>query len=116
MRFRSRTAAAGKVYAVTGTNTVSFAVVASEVTQAGLLGFAVRRYDLAAGTDAWMPGFKVFHTLVPNPLPGQRVSTYDQPVQSFSWDDFTASPAAATATSSTRSGGRRGTSCARRRR
>ena len=92
MRFRSRTAAAGRVYAVTGTNTVSFAVVASDVTKAGLLGFAVRRYDLAAGTDEWMPGFKVFHTLVPNPLPGQRVSTYDQPVQSFTWDDFTCQP------------------------
>ena len=92
MRFRSRTAAAGRVYAVTGTNTVSFAIDASDVTKAGLLGFAVRRYDLAAGTDAWMPGFKVFHTLVPNPLPGQRVSTYDQPVQSFSWDDFTCQP------------------------
>ena len=92
MRFRSRTAAAGRVYAVTGTNTVSFAVVASGVTKAGLLGFAVRRYDLAAGTDEWMPGFKVFRTLVPNPLPGERVSTYDQPVQSFTWDDFTCRP------------------------
>ena len=75
MRFRSRTAAAGRVYAVTGTNTVSFAVVAGAATKTGLLGFAVRRYDLAAGTDEWMPGFKVFRTLVPNPLPGERVST-----------------------------------------
>ena len=92
MRFRSRTAQAGRVYAVTGTNTVSFAVVASATTKAGLLGFAVRRYDLAAGTDEWMPGFKVFRTVVPNPLPGERVSTYDQPVQSFTWDDFTCRP------------------------
>jgi phosphatidylserine/phosphatidylglycerophosphate/cardiolipin synthase-like enzyme len=92
MRFRSRTAAAGRVYAVTGTNTVSFAIVASDLTEAGLLGFAVRRYDVAAGTDEWMPGFKVFRTLVPNPLPGEHVSTYDQPVQSFVWDDFTCRP------------------------
>jgi phosphatidylserine/phosphatidylglycerophosphate/cardiolipin synthase-like enzyme len=92
MRFRSRTAAAGRVYAVTGTNTVSFAILASDLTKDGLLGFAVRRYDLAAGTDEWMPGFKVFRTLVPNPLPGQHVSTYDQPVQSFVWDDFTCQP------------------------
>jgi phosphatidylserine/phosphatidylglycerophosphate/cardiolipin synthase-like enzyme len=89
MRFRSRTAAAGRVYAVTGTNTVSFAIVASDETKDGLLGFAVRRYDLADGTDKWMPGFKVFHTLVANPVPGETVSTYDQPVQSFTWDDFT---------------------------
>jgi phosphatidylserine/phosphatidylglycerophosphate/cardiolipin synthase-like enzyme len=92
MRFRSRTAAAGRVYAVTGTNTVSFAVLASETTRAGLLGFAVRRYDLAAGTDEWMKGFKVFRSLVPEPTPGEDVSTYDQPVQSFTWDDFTCQP------------------------
>ncbi len=92
MRFRSRTAAAGRVYAVTGTNTVSLAVVASDATGSGLLGFAVRRYDLTAGTEEWMPGFKVFHSIVPNPLPGESVSTYDQPVQSFTWDDFTCRP------------------------
>jgi phosphatidylserine/phosphatidylglycerophosphate/cardiolipin synthase-like enzyme len=92
MRFRSRTAAAGRVYAVTGTNTVSFAVIASDSTKGGLLGFAVRRYDLAAGTDSWMPGFKVFRSLVADPTPGERVSTYDQPVQSFTWDDFTCRP------------------------
>jgi phosphatidylserine/phosphatidylglycerophosphate/cardiolipin synthase-like enzyme len=92
MRFRSRTAAAGRVYAVTGTNTVSFAVVASDATQSGLLGFAVRRYDLAAGTDQWLPGFKVFRSLIPDPTAATRVSTYDHPVQSFSWDDFTCDP------------------------
>jgi phosphatidylserine/phosphatidylglycerophosphate/cardiolipin synthase-like enzyme len=92
MRFRSRTAAAGRVYAVTGTNSVSFAIAASDRTKDGLLGFAVRRYDLAAGTDAWMPGFKVFRSLTPEPSADTRVSTYDQPVQSFSWDDFTCEP------------------------
>jgi phosphatidylserine/phosphatidylglycerophosphate/cardiolipin synthase-like enzyme len=92
MRFRSRTAAAGRVYAVTGTNTVSFAVVASDTTKTGLLGFAVRRYDLAAGTDEWMPGFKVFRSLIPTPDADTRVSTHDHPVQSFTWDDFTCQP------------------------
>jgi len=92
MRFRSRAAAAGRLYAVTGTTTVSFAVLASDATKAGLLGFAVRRYDLAAGTDEWLPGFKVFRSVVPDPSPETRVSTYDQPVQSFVWDDFTCEP------------------------
>jgi phosphatidylserine/phosphatidylglycerophosphate/cardiolipin synthase-like enzyme len=92
MRFRSHTSAAGMVYAVTGTNTASFAIAGSDVTKAGLLGFAVRRYDLAAGTDRWMPGFKVFRSLVPAPTPGATVSTYDQPIQSFMWDDFTCQP------------------------
>jgi phosphatidylserine/phosphatidylglycerophosphate/cardiolipin synthase-like enzyme len=92
MRFRSRTAAAGRVYAVTGTNTVSFAVIASDITKVGLLGFAVRRYDLAAGTDEWMSGFKVFRSLIAEPDADTRVSTHDQPVQSFTWDDFTCQP------------------------
>jgi phosphatidylserine/phosphatidylglycerophosphate/cardiolipin synthase-like enzyme len=90
MRFRSRPAKAGQVYAVSGTNTVSFAIVASDLTKDGLLGFAVRRYDLDDGTDKWMAGFKVFRSLIPEPTPETHVSTYDHPVQSFSWDDFTA--------------------------
>lgn len=89
MRFRSRPAKAGRVYAVTGTNTVSFAIMASDLTKAGLLGFAVRRFDLADGGSRWLDGFKVFETVVPDPAPETRVSTYDHPVQSFSWDDFT---------------------------
>jgi hypothetical protein len=80
------------VYAVTGTNPVSFAVVAGDATKDGLLGFAVRRYDLAAGTDEWLPGFKVFRSLVPEPSVDTRVSTYDHPVQSFVWDDSTCRP------------------------
>jgi phosphatidylserine/phosphatidylglycerophosphate/cardiolipin synthase-like enzyme len=92
MRFRSHATAPNRVYAVTGTNTVSFGIVASDQTRQGLLGFAVRRFDLAAGTDEWMPGFKVFRSLVPNPTPETRVSTHDQPVQSFVWDDFTCAP------------------------
>jgi phosphatidylserine/phosphatidylglycerophosphate/cardiolipin synthase-like enzyme len=34
----------------------------------------------------------VFRSLVPDPQPGLEVSTYDQPVQSFVWDDFTCEP------------------------
>ncbi len=94
MRFRSRPAQAGQVFAVTGTNTVSFAIVASGLTKDGLLGFAVRRYDLDTSgnvvRDKWMNGFKVFRSLLPDPTPDTQVSTYDHPVQSYSWDDFTA--------------------------
>jgi len=86
------------VYAVTGTGTVSFAIDASPDTKAGLLGFAVRRFDLTedpdprAGDGRWMDGFKVFPSDYPEPTTHLRVSTYDQPVQSFSWDDFTVRP------------------------
>ena len=37
-----------------------------------------------------MYGFKVFASVVPNPTGEQPVSTFDQPIQSFVWDDFTA--------------------------
>src|SRR5215470_12889266 len=37
-----------------------------------------------------MYGFKVFRSLIPNPTGEQPVSTFDHPVQSFVWDDFTA--------------------------
>jgi phosphatidylserine/phosphatidylglycerophosphate/cardiolipin synthase-like enzyme len=89
MRFKSRKRSAGQVFAVTGTNTVSFGIVASPRTRADLLGFAVQRVD-STGLTRWMDGFKVFASQVPDPTPDLRVSTWDQPVQSFVWDDFTA--------------------------
>ena len=39
-----------------------------------------------------MSGFKVFRSVVPQPIPGAHVSTFEHPVQSFVWDDFTAKP------------------------
>ncbi|MGI5130622.1 phospholipase D-like domain-containing protein [Pseudonocardia sp. CA-107938] len=92
MRFRSRAASGGRVYAVAGTNTVSFGIDATAGTRAGLLGFAVERVDLATGERHWLPGFKVFRSLLPHPVPGERVSTFDHPMQSFLWDDFTCAP------------------------
>ncbi len=92
MRFRSEVTPSGQVFAVAGTNTVSFGVVASEAARVGLLGYAVARRDV--GSDTWevMDGFKVFESVVPQPTPGLRVSTADHPVQSFLWDDFLAEP------------------------
>jgi phosphatidylserine/phosphatidylglycerophosphate/cardiolipin synthase-like enzyme len=94
MRFRSRPSAAGQIFAVAGVNTVSFAVVASAATKDGLLGFAVERVDPAADERYYMAGFKVFRSVVPQPEAGERlqVSTFEHPVQSFVWDDFTARP------------------------
>jgi hypothetical protein len=92
VRFRSRSAAAGRVFAVAGVNTVSFAIVAGDATKDGLLGFAVERIDPAEGESFYVPGFKVFESVIPHPDGGTRVSTFDHPVQSFVWDDFTAKP------------------------
>ena len=91
MRFR-RTGSSGTVAAVSGVNTVSFGVLPTDEVKDGLLGFAVERVDPAADERYYLPGFKVFRSVFPNPLPGLYVSTFEQPVQSFVWDDFTASP------------------------
>jgi phosphatidylserine/phosphatidylglycerophosphate/cardiolipin synthase-like enzyme len=90
MRFRSRKAASGQAFAVSGVNTISFAIRASPAAADGLLGFAVERVDAEKDERYYMPGFKVFPSVVPSPTPHMQVSTYDQPVQSFLWDDFTA--------------------------
>ncbi len=92
MRFRSEVTSSGQVFAVAGTNTVSFGVVAPDGAQHGLKGYAVGRRDV--GADEWqvMDGFKVFRSVVPRPTKNLRVSTTDHPVQSFMWDDFLAEP------------------------
>jgi phosphatidylserine/phosphatidylglycerophosphate/cardiolipin synthase-like enzyme len=77
---------------VSGVNTISFAIDFEEADTAGLLGFAVERHDLENNERYYMRGFKVFKELIPHPGPNTEVSTYDHPVQSFVWDDFTAKP------------------------
>ena len=91
MRFKSTASGGFQVFAVTGTNTISFAIEADAASRAGLLGFAVRR-SRAGGPMQTRPGFKVFKSVIPNPDKDTQVSTWDHPIQSFVWDDFTAEP------------------------
>ena len=90
MRFKSKKVAGYQVFAVSGINTISFGIDAKDANTDGLLGFAVERHDLKAKQRYFMYGFKVFRSVVPQPQPNVAVSTFDQPVQSFVWDDFTA--------------------------
>lgn len=90
MRFKSQRVGGYQIYAVSGVNTVSFAIDASKADTSGLLGFAVEREDQAENERYFMPGFKFFPEVIPNPDEHTRVSTFDHPVQSFVWDDFTA--------------------------
>jgi phosphatidylserine/phosphatidylglycerophosphate/cardiolipin synthase-like enzyme len=92
VRFESPESAAGRLFAVCGVRTLSLAVAASAETGSGLLGFAVERIDAARGERAFMRGFKVFRSVLPDPAPGLVVSTEDHPVQSYLWDDFTVEP------------------------
>lgn len=92
MRFKSKPSNGYQVFAVSGVNTISFGIDASAAARKGLLGFAVERYDQTENENRVMPGFKVFRSVMPNPTPKTEVSTWDHPVQSFVWDDFTAKP------------------------
>jgi phosphatidylserine/phosphatidylglycerophosphate/cardiolipin synthase-like enzyme len=90
MRFKSKSIDGFQVFAVSGTNTVSFAITATAAAKSGLLGFAVERTDETEHERYVIPGYKVFASVIPHPDKNTRVSTADHPVQSFVWDDFTA--------------------------
>ena len=92
MRFTSAAAGGIRVFAVTGTNTVSFGIDANAASRAGLLGFAVERIDPTEDERFFMSGFKVFPSVVPAPDASTVVSTFEHPIQSLVWDDFTGKP------------------------
>lgn len=90
MHFKSDKVGGYQVFAVSGVNTISFGIEAKDADTKGLLGFAVERHDPKENQRFFMFGFKVFRSVIPQPKEEQQVSTFDQPVQSFVWDDFTA--------------------------
>jgi phosphatidylserine/phosphatidylglycerophosphate/cardiolipin synthase-like enzyme len=90
MRFKSKAQEGFQIFAVTGINTISFAIKANAKARKGLLGFAVERADPAENQRYYMYGFKVFKSILPHPDETTQVSTHDHPVQSLVWDDFTA--------------------------
>lgn len=92
MRFKSPKKNGYCIYAVSGVNTVSFAVDSAGADTKDLLGFSVERYDPTQNERYFMPGFKVFKEVISYPQPNIMASTYEHPVQSFTWDDFTAKP------------------------
>ena len=90
MRFKSRKTGGYQIFAVSGTNTISFGIDAKSANTKGLLGFAVERIDPTEDQRFFMFGFKTFPSVVQSPDGRTPVSTFDQPIQSFIWDDFTA--------------------------
>jgi hypothetical protein len=67
MRFKSKAQDGFQIFAVTGINTISFAIKASAAAQKGLMGFAVERSDPAENQRYYMYGFKVFKSVIPHP-------------------------------------------------
>jgi phosphatidylserine/phosphatidylglycerophosphate/cardiolipin synthase-like enzyme len=92
MRFKSAVVGGYQVLAVSGVNTVSFAIDSAKANTQGLLGFAVEREDPLENERYYLRGFKVFPSVIPNADENTEVSTFDHPVQSFVWDDFTGKP------------------------
>jgi phosphatidylserine/phosphatidylglycerophosphate/cardiolipin synthase-like enzyme len=90
MRFKSDKVDGYQIFAVSGTNVISFGIDATGANKKGLLGFAVERHDPKENQRYFMYGFKVFPSVIPKPTSAQSVSTFDHPIQSFVWDDFTA--------------------------
>lgn len=92
MRFTSKKTSGYTVHAVTGTNTISFAIDFTKANTEGLLGFAIERFDPQRNERYFVRGFKVFKDFLAHADENTVVSTYENPVQSFVWDDFTAYP------------------------
>jgi len=91
MRFKSKIVDKYRIYAVSGTNTVSFGIDYTKANTKGLLGFSVKR-TYPGDTEHFLPGFKVFQVHKKNVKPGNLVTTETDPIQSFVWDDFTLKP------------------------
>ena len=95
MRYKSSKIDGFRVFAVTGTNTVAFAIDSSIAKMKKLLGFhAEKEYTKSNGQHVRVTvmGFKVFKERVEHPIAGGLYSTYDNPIQSFVWEDFSAYP------------------------
>jgi phosphatidylserine/phosphatidylglycerophosphate/cardiolipin synthase-like enzyme len=91
MRFKSQTVDNYCIYAVAGTNTVSFAIDFTKAHTAGLLGFSIKRTYPENG-EHYLSGLKVFQADSKAVKAGTPVSTEKEPIQSFVWDDFTLKP------------------------
>jgi phosphatidylserine/phosphatidylglycerophosphate/cardiolipin synthase-like enzyme len=81
------------VQAVAGNHGVFLGFDLDQAARQGCLGFAIHRTDHTEGEQYWLAGFKTFRSVVPVPDPKQMYSSWDHPIQSFYWGDYSAKPA-----------------------
>jgi phosphatidylserine/phosphatidylglycerophosphate/cardiolipin synthase-like enzyme len=81
-----------RLHAIAGTRVVLAAIDIDADRRAGLMGFAFKRERVGGPAGDWLKGLKVFRKNAPNPEPNAQYSTFDNPIQSFLWSDFTARP------------------------
>ncbi|MBX2811234.1 MAG: hypothetical protein KTR25_05470 [Myxococcales bacterium] len=75
-----------------GTRAVLLAMDAEPKARIGLLGFAIGKHN-TRGSVVWLRGFKFFPSEDDDPEPGERRSTFQHPIQSFLWGDYSVYPA-----------------------
>lgn len=90
MRVRNKNAKGISVHAISGTYVVMLAFNAPQPAVKNLVGFGIHRKDHTENEAYWLKGFKTFEATEPEPAPGRLYSTYEHPVQSFNWSDYTA--------------------------
>lgn len=79
-----------EVKVIAGTHVILFAIKPKSETK-DLRGFSIGRTN-AGGTPYWLKGIKFFKGTAPNWKLGDTFSSEDQPIQSFFWSDYAASP------------------------
>lgn len=83
------------VHAIAGIYVITLSFDAKPEYVDTLLGFAIHRTEYDNGKiheEYWLKGYKPFGDMVKNPKPGMKYSTYEHPIQSFMWGDFTVKP------------------------
>jgi phosphatidylserine/phosphatidylglycerophosphate/cardiolipin synthase-like enzyme len=64
----------------------------ADIRQKKVLGFSVRRKRMSDGEVIYLGGLKTFESVEPDPAPGEPVSSYRHPLQTFQWSDYSVSP------------------------
>ncbi len=80
------------VQAIAGSYVVLLGLDYPEKSCKGLMGFAIHRTDHTENEAYWMEGQKTFAATDPGLPAGTKFSTRQQPVQGFTWSDFSAKP------------------------
>lgn len=80
------------VQAIAGTRAVYFGLDLDPAAQDGCLGFSVERTAQADGQVEWVPGFKTFKSVVPDPDPNVVYRSDSFPLQTFYWGDYDVRP------------------------
>jgi hypothetical protein len=84
-----------RVTAIAGTRAVLIALDMNDADRKGLTGFAMRS-GKAGQPLQWLTGMKVFKSLAPSSVPAGKsmhFTTDKNPIQSFLWSDYEATPA-----------------------